>query len=200
MIVPVMLSHVNDPKKEILVYAMLDTQSDTSFITDKTAGDLNLEGKDTSLILSTMTTTDRTVSCKRYEELRVRGVYHDQVINLSMVYSRRTIPANRDHIPKTGMIDGWPHLEPLRNHLMPKSNCEVGLLIGYDCPKALAPKEILQSPVIVNGPFGMKTSLGWGIVGIVGYGPDFQTDQIGFSHRILANPVTGSQIVHPIEN
>ena len=36
MIVPVWVSHEKTPEKEILTYALLDTQSDTSFILDDT--------------------------------------------------------------------------------------------------------------------------------------------------------------------
>ncbi len=36
MVVPVWLSHKDVPSKETLVYAILDNQSDTSFILEKT--------------------------------------------------------------------------------------------------------------------------------------------------------------------
>lgn len=54
MIVPVWLSTENAPDSEILTYAFLDTQSDTSFILEETAKDLNLQGKPIKLSLSTM--------------------------------------------------------------------------------------------------------------------------------------------------
>ena len=197
MIVPVVLTHQDNPKREVITYAMLDTQSDTSFITEEMADALGLEGKETRLILSTMTTRGKTVSCRRFDRLEVKGVYRDQNIPLPTVYSRQSIPANRQHIPNVGMIDEWPHLEPLRNRLMPVTDNQIGLLIGYDCQRALAPREVLRAPGTSDGPFGMLTDLGWGIVGVIGYSADFQTDQIGLSCRILAMPVTGSQIVVP---
>ena len=42
MVVPVYVSHIDNPAKQKVVYAMLDTQSDTSLLTDKTAKDLGL--------------------------------------------------------------------------------------------------------------------------------------------------------------
>lgn len=32
----------------------------------------------------------------------------------------------------------WPHLEHLADKMPSLQDCEVGLLIGYDCPSALA--------------------------------------------------------------
>ena len=54
MIVPVWMSHDSKPG-ESLVYAMLDTQSGTTFLLKKTADDLNLPSTETTLELSTMT-------------------------------------------------------------------------------------------------------------------------------------------------
>ena len=47
---------------------------------------------------------------------------------------------------------------------MPKLlDCPVGLLIGYDCARALLPKQVIAGD---NGdPYAVKTELGWSIVG-----------------------------------
>jgi len=42
-------------------------------------------------------------------------------------------------------------------------DCNVGLLIGYDCSQALTPREVLAGGN--NEPYGIKTDLGWSIVG-----------------------------------
>ena len=44
---------------------------------------------------------------------------------------------------------------------------DVGLLIGYDCSRALDPKEVISAPEGVDGPFGLRTELGWGLVGVI---------------------------------
>ena len=93
------------------------------------------------------------------------------------------------------MLDAWPHLEPLRNQLMPKGACEVGILIGYDCSKALAPCDVISPPGDTEGPFGQKTVLGWGIVGVISQPSESKTDLIGHSHRIAAKQVTESESV-----
>ena len=42
-------------------------------------------------------------------------------------------------------------------------DCNVGLLIGYDCLQALSPREVIAGKN--NEPYGIKTDLGWSIVG-----------------------------------
>ena len=65
MVVPVYISRIDQK----VVFAMIDTQSDTSFITEETAEELGLTGKEVRLSLSTMTATDRIVRCRRYNWL-----------------------------------------------------------------------------------------------------------------------------------
>ena len=199
MVLPVYISHTNNPGKEIMAYAMLDSQSDASFITDNTAKALGLCGSETRLSLSTMTANNKIVKCQRFENLVIRGLNGNLKIPLPQVYSRKTIPINHQHIPCTDMIDSWPHLEILRDKIAPKFNCEVGLLIGYDCPTAMKPTNAVSAPANTNGPFGLETELGWGIVGVISSNTTTNTDKdsIGISHGIAAIPLTGSQIVLP---
>ena len=44
MILPVYLSHKDNPEKETLVYALLDSQSDTTFLSQATFEDLEAPG------------------------------------------------------------------------------------------------------------------------------------------------------------
>ena len=93
------------------------------------------------------------------------------------------------------MVENWPHLQSLKGKLAPKLDYEVGLLIGYDCSEALFPREVISAPRASGGPFGMRTDLGWGIVGVIGKIESDNTDLVGVSHRVIARPATDSQIV-----
>jgi len=42
-------------------------------------------------------------------------------------------------------------------------DCEAGLLIGYNCARALAPKQVIVGER--DEPYAVKTDLGWSIVG-----------------------------------
>ena len=109
------------------------------------------------------------------------------------------MPANRYHIPTPEMAKMWPHLEAVSENLMPLSQCEIGLLIGYNCPQALLPREVI--PPVGDGPFGKRTDLGWGIVGVTN--PcQIENDTIGVSHRVIALevPSYNSSLENPQSN
>lgn len=67
---------------------------------------------------------------------------------------------------------------------MPLSDAPVGLLIGYNCSRALAPRDVIIASR--DEPYAQRTDLGWGIVGIVHADQDENDDPIGESHHILA--------------
>ncbi len=102
------------------------------------------------------------------------------------------MPANRDHIPTPEKAKIWSHLAHLQKDLMPLADCEVGLLIGYDCSEALIPTEVV--PPIRDGPFAQKTDLGWGIVGIVQHPciTRHAGERIGTSHTAVTYYVSDS--------
>ena len=164
MIVPVWISS-KDSKEEMLVYALLDTQSDTSFVSKATFSQLGISATDTKLSLSTMTSERRVIQSKRVEGLIVRGYNSDVEIQLPTVYLHDSIPASRDNIPTPEMTDAWPHLKSMSQHLLPKGDYDIGLLIGYNCPQALAPRDVIAGQG--NSPFAQRTDLGWGIIGLL---------------------------------
>ena len=188
MVVPVFVSHIDNPESEKLVYALLDTQSDTTFILESTCGDLGLSGTKVKLRLSTMHAENKVVDSSKIQGLMVRGYNSSSKLPLPSAFTRNIMPANRSHIPTPEMARKWPHLQGIADELMPLSDCEVGLLIGYNCARALVPRDVIAP--IDNGPFGQRTDLGWGIVGIVE--PDLidqDLDSIGHSHRVVAYQV-----------
>lgn len=190
LIIPVWLSHLDSPEREILTYALLDTQSDTTFVLDSVCEGLGLTGSETKLLLSTMVSRNQSIDTKRFEGLVIRGFDNSIKIQLPVTFSRNMIPANRSHVPTPEMASKWSHLRRIASELPPLQDCEIGLLIGYNCPKALLPREVI--PPVNNGPYGQRTDIGWGIVGIVDSTQisDSACDPIGFSHRILTYEVS----------
>eukprot|EP00057_Strongylocentrotus_purpuratus_P002977 XP_003725633.2 PREDICTED: uncharacterized protein LOC100892397 [Strongylocentrotus purpuratus] len=183
-ILPVWLSH-GTAREQRLVYAMLDTQSDTTFILDKTKQDMGIKGKEVNLLLSTMTRADERVKSEKITGLKVKAFNSNKEISLPPTYTRSIMSANREHIPTPDVARSYPHLTEIAEFMMPLQDCEIGLLIGYDCAKALAPRAVILSSD-ENGPFGMQTDLGWSIIGTVD--SNYQgsaEDPIGLSHRIL---------------
>ncbi|XP_063967807.1 uncharacterized protein LOC135157132 [Lytechinus pictus] len=187
-IVPVWLSHESVPG-ERLVYAMLDTQSDTSFILDKTKEAMGIEGIAVNLLLSTMTLANERISSEKISGLKVRAFNGREEICLPPTYTRNIMPANREHIPTPDIAKAHPHLNDIAKHLIPLQDCEIGLLIGYDCARALTPRAVLSSPDD-GGPFGLQTDLGWSVVGTME--PNYHDsahDHIGISHRVMVHVI-----------
>ena len=163
MIVPVWLSSLSKPDKEALVYAILDTQSDATFVLKETCEELNAETQPTKLRLSTITSQDSLVESQRVSSLQVRGYNSDVKIPIPVAFTSTCIPADEEHIPTKEIAKNWEHLRSIENEMHDLFDCNVGLLIGYDCSQALTPREVLAGGN--DEPYGIKTDLGWSIVG-----------------------------------
>jgi hypothetical protein len=163
MTVPVWLSSKSYPNKEILVYALLDTQSDTTFISDETLDSLDVTSTDIKLLLTTMSSTDTLIKSRKVSNLQVRSFNGPTRITLPTAYSRSYIPLNRAQIPSKQTAERWSHLHPIVDKIPELQNCDIGLLIGCDCARALLQREILEGKE--GEPIGIKTDLGWAVVG-----------------------------------
>lgn len=191
MIVPVYVSHSDNPDKEHMVYALLDTQSDTTFILENSCTALGVSGVNVKLSLSTMYAENCIIDSKRVQGLQVRGIHSHDRIDLPVSFSRDFIPASKSHVPTPEIARSIPYLRHMENCFTPLQNCEIGLLIGYNCPKALTPREVVSDKG--GGPFAQRTDLGWGIMGVIGEKLDVNVeDSIGISHRIVACQVPDS--------
>ena len=180
MVVHVLLRH-SSSDKEVIVYALLDTQSNTNFVTTEVVKMLNVTGTCTTLDLTTMNGRTRMPS-QRIDGLEVKGVSGDEYIDIASCFTRLTIPCSHDSIPTTEILEKWPHLSEIQ--LPPYyENAPIGLLIGYHCPQAMGPLEIVAGGA--DEPFGWRTSLGWCVVGVTRH-TDVVNDlnEIGSTHIV----------------
>ena len=197
-VIPVYVSTMNEPENERLVYALLDTQSDTTFILRDTAESLNSKSEPVQLKISTITSKTKIVSSHKLKDLQVRGLNSEVRIKLPTTYTRNYIPANRSHIPTRRTAEKWSHLKHLSEEMAPELDCEVGLLIGYNCPQALLPLEVVSGER--DQPFAQKSLLGWSIIGYSDTDSDYE-DEIGVSHRIIIKQVLPSvEPTHKLKN
>ncbi|KAL6472372.1 hypothetical protein MHYP_G00185600 [Metynnis hypsauchen] len=188
-IVPVWLSTTRNPDAEVLVYALLDSQSDSTFILQERAETLDTQMEPVQSKLSTLASKRTVIPSHKLVGLQVRGFYSSKKIPLPVTYSRDFIPASLSHIPTPKTARAWSHLEHLAEEIAPLIDCDVGLLIGYNCSQALLPREIVSGKD--DEPFAVRTDLGWSIVGRVNPCVDYG-DAIGSSHRIIVKQVTPS--------
>ena len=92
MVVPVWFLHSNNPNHSRLVYALLDSQSDSSFILDHTLDSFKVDSEKINLSVSTMTGSNQSVSSRKSSGFSIRG--HNLVENIALppLYSRPEIP------------------------------------------------------------------------------------------------------------
>lgn len=99
LIVPVWLCYKEDPSHKILVYALLDDQSDTAFIWKELLCQLGVRGHQTQHLLSTMHGKGATISSEKVNGLLIYDYKCQMTIALLSTFSSQTIPARREQIP-----------------------------------------------------------------------------------------------------
>lgn len=200
MIIPVWVSSKNKPNVEKLVYALLDSQSDTTFIDQEVSDDLDADKHPVKLKLTTMSGKDTVITSESVSGLCVRGYCSAIQVNLPLAYTKDSIPINRSHIPTCETAKQWSHLAEIVDEIPPLKDCEVGLLIGYNCSRAMAPRR-----VILGGdeePYAIQTDLGWSIVGRSSPDHDFPTSS-HLCHRIAVKelpPATPVDVIRILES
>ena len=137
------------------------------------------------------------VKSQRVSGLRVRGYNSSFHVDLPPSYSKEHIPVNRNHIPTHETAKQWSHLEGIVNKMPPLLDCDIGLLIGYNCPRTLAPREVLSGKD--NKPYAILT--GWSIVG--GSTPCMDETESSLCYRVNVKelpPVTPMDIISILES
>ncbi|XP_064642183.1 uncharacterized protein LOC135496665 [Lineus longissimus] len=193
LIVPVTLRHRDNVNETTIVYALLDEQSDGCFVIDSVLDKIGVEGEPYSLRLATMT-SNTTVECRQVRGLVVKGLYESQSFDMPVCYTRGGIPAKPSQVPRPENVRQWSHLEPVHGKLAPFfADVEIGLLIGLSCLQAIKPLEVL--PGKEDDPYGVRTALGWGVVGMSPQGSRPQ-QRHHFSFRTQITEVTPQAVMN----
>ena len=162
-IVPVYVSSTEKPSTEILCYAMLDTQSDATYITSDVVEESGAEGRPAILRITTVTHNKTKVKCKAFRGLRIRGIFDSKWVSLGEAFSRDSLEINPQRIPTRKTAESLPYLKHLAEEMPQLLDAPVGLLIGYDNSEALRPLKIHDGPAY--SPYAVLTHFGWAIVG-----------------------------------
>ncbi|CAG2235127.1 unnamed protein product [Mytilus edulis] len=188
-IVPVRLKLINCDKY-VETYAFLDSGSTASFCTENVVRFLNVEGKRTQINLLTMG-QEKVVDSSVISGLEVCDINGNNAISLPPIFTRPNLPVSRKDIVSSNDLQNWPHLcdVPLN-----RVNCDVGLLIGINVPRAMEPWDVITS--VNNSPFAMKTLLGWVINGPLDV---VNTDQV-VGMFVSSNRITANQIFPSLED
>ena len=155
--------------ESIRTFALLDEQSDSTFISEKTQRQLGIEGRPAKIRLETMA-GQQMVDTQSIRGLYISGVSQsdNSTIRLPTGYVRN-MPNDKNMIPIAETARRWPHLRKIAEYLPESVDEDIGLLIGLDCPRAIRPLEVI--PGKEGQPWAVRTSIGWGVVGAVSH-PD----------------------------
>lgn len=196
LIVPVMVYQEEEPHKQLKTYAMLDNQSNSCFISDSLADNLDVCKDPVSLNLTTMLNKE-TVPSNVVKGLVIRGVNELTHIQLPSTYTRSSIPASETLIPKPETVKQWPHLKDIASQIPPyDDSIEVGLLIGFNCSAALIPKAIKAASD--EDPYAVKTNLGWGVTGAIGRSSVDENNH-HFTYRTHVKEVSPAMVLQMFE-
>lgn len=183
-IVQVFLSSMKEPQKEILTYALLDTQRDSCFVLEDLVRELDVVSQPLQLKLSTMAAVDTVIASKSVCRLLVRRFHSETHIQFRH-HTHVTL-----FLLKSLVYQPEPlHCSGLTLNILQITNLfktAVGLLIGYDCPSALAPLEVILGGE--NEPFAQKAELGGSIIGSANTHLDRQGCQ-RFIHRVAVREI-----------
>ncbi|XP_039882945.1 uncharacterized protein LOC120730589 [Simochromis diagramma] len=146
--------------------------------------------------------TDRCsiVPSQRVDGLRVRGYNSEKYIDLPPTYTQEYIPLEKHTIPTRETAKKWPHLLSIANEMPDLLDCPIALLIGYDCARALKPREVI--PGKDHDPYAIKTDLGWSIVGAIKPWKS-SMEAAGICHRVTVKElpsVTPASVIKALEN
>ena len=168
-VVPVVISFKDSHgEREEIVYAMLDNCSTGTFIEESILRKLGAKGVKTTVTVTTMNGTEWYKDCEAVEGLKVKKFTKDAgqkpVIELPKTFCTSSLPINRSEIPSPEKLSEWVYLQKIFNDIPQEDpSIPIGLLIGGNCPKALEPLEVIPSEN--QGPFALKSMLGWCIIG-----------------------------------
>ena len=159
-IVPVKLQWMDN---QISTYAMLDSCSTGTFITEDVYKQLMIQGADTSILLRTMN-GQALQDTKAVTGLKVSDLKGENCIELPRTFTRESIPSSENDIPPREMAENWQHLNRIADQIPERlQDSKIGVLIGTNCPKAIEPRDFITSQR--NGPYAVVTFAGWTIVG-----------------------------------
>ena len=161
-VVKVTIHHPDQPHRKTETYAMLDTQSNSCFISSQLAEEINAPSTPVNLKLTTLL-KKQTVKSDVVRGLVIKGLREKTELTLPNTYTRETIPGSDHLIPSPDLLGQWPHLHQVAEQIDYDKSLKVGLLIGANCSSALLPKEVRAGKD--SEPFAIRTTIGWAVTG-----------------------------------
>lgn len=148
---PVVSVRINDT---VIVNALLDTGSSSSFCSADLANQLNLDCDSTKYRLSTLHGSNEQVTS--IVSFRAASLDGHRSLNMSNVFVVENIPVQTYSVD----VAAYPHLEGMT---FTPGHEKVQLLIGQDYSEALIPLDVRRGGFA--DPFAVRTLFGWSVNG-----------------------------------
>ena len=164
-VVPVKLGH-GDSGETLKTYALLDSCSQGNFILERLLKRFGIKGRKTSINIKTLNgeVTNKSSVINGLKVASSRNSFEDW-LELPDAYTKKYLPVGKEDVATPSKLKKWGHLERILDEINEDDNISVGLFIGANCTNALEPIDVIPSKN--NGPYAIKTRLGWCIVGPV---------------------------------
>ncbi|XP_043202754.1 uncharacterized protein LOC122370872 [Amphibalanus amphitrite] len=162
---PVIPVRVVSPTGEVLhTYAFCDSGSSGTFMSEGLAERLGSPCKSTTISVDTVCGPGNEISTSVIENIRVGPLEGKRLFSLPPVFTIGRIPVSSDDVCDRAELRRWPHLSGVTLSEIDVEPCEVGLLIGANCPQLLTPEEVRRPEG--EGPCAVRTCLGWYVIGV----------------------------------
>ena len=147
-----------------LTYALLDTASESTLIQADLATQLELQDRDSHVKLMTIHGQDPDFGT-RATSFTITSLDHlvTYEVERALIMAKLNVSDRKLNWPKEKMR--WEHLKQLPVGAV--DSTLIKILIGMDIVDAHLPLEVRRPPLNVTGPYGLRTPLGWSIVGKV---------------------------------
>ena len=159
MTLPVKICHNG---KELLTYALLDSGSQRTFCTRRIADELNANGSQQTISISTLSSGVQPTPIETEAiTLLVSGVDENCNVSLREVLAVDAIPLKAAQVPVSSKLNNLEHLKDISFKEL--SDKTIGLLIGVDASVVFRALESRFGPE--GTPDAIRTSLGWVLFG-----------------------------------
>ena len=155
-VVPVI---INGPKGTRTVCALLDTGANTTLIKREVIEQVGIKGSRTEVTVNTIV-GHKSLKASRCD-FKVLAIDRSDSVGMSGVFAVDELPVNVRARELGDRISRWPHLADIPLNRV--DGCSIDMIIGCDQPKAHWVQEVKLGTE--SQPFGMRTPLGWIILG-----------------------------------
>ncbi|XP_061190337.1 uncharacterized protein LOC133198227 [Saccostrea echinata] len=164
------------PEKAVLIYAIVDEQSNRSLARSAFFDLFAISGPEIPYSVSSCN-GNTTEFGRRCSDFTIESFDSSFKMDLPMLIECDQIPNIRDEIPSPLVAEQFSHLKDIAKFIPPiQENAEILLLIGRDLLPAHHVLEQCLGPI--HAPFAQRLRLGWVIVGNVCLGTAHQQDSI----------------------